>query len=58
MPRNYLARPRSVEPRPLEERASDVLADWWRQIDRWMNEGGAEGRPRASAKFTSERLEP
>jgi hypothetical protein len=35
----------SVEPRPSEERLSDGLCDWLRQIDRWVNEGGADEKP-------------
>ena len=23
---------------------AEVFADWWRQVDRWVNEGGAERR--------------
>lgn len=56
MPATYRP-PTRVEPRPAGERAFDPWPDWWRQIDRWVNEGGAEERPRRSAP-TSERVEP
>jgi hypothetical protein len=56
MLRKYLRRSSTVEPRPREERAPDVLADGWRQIDRWVNEGGAEGR--TAAEYISRSLEP
>jgi hypothetical protein len=54
MPSKKLARPRNVEPRPSRERATDI--DGWRQIDRWVNEGGAEERKLRPVKFGSERL--
>lgn len=45
-----LARPRSGEPDAPPERASDILADPWGQIDRWVNEGGAGLEARAEVK--------
>jgi hypothetical protein len=45
MPGKCIAAPRT---RRVEEDASDILPDWWRQIDRWMNEGGADERPAVS----------
>jgi hypothetical protein len=47
-----------IEPRPSEEGAYDVLGDWLRQIDRWVNEGGAEEWPRTLAEHASMSLEP
>ena len=29
-------------------RPAEIVADWWRQLDRWVNEGGAEDRAKAS----------
>jgi len=38
--------PRLVE-HDVEQDALATLPDWWRQIDRWMNEGGADARSAA-----------
>ena len=32
---------------------AEILVDWWRQIDRWVNEGGAEDRTDASGQRES-----
>jgi hypothetical protein len=56
MPRNKCP-PTYVEPRPSEERGYDVLGDWLRQIDRWVNEGGAEERPKRPAEHAPGSLE-
>jgi hypothetical protein len=47
--------PSCLEPRHPEER--DPLGDWLRQIDRWVNEGGAEERPRSPAKQAQRSLQ-
>lgn len=36
--------PATVAKHPVEELAGERGSDWWRQIDRWVNEGGAEKR--------------
>lgn len=56
MSRNHVALPHSVERLSSEERAPQLAPDWWRQIDRWVNEGGAEEGRRISAKFSSGNL--
>lgn len=33
-----------------DEAAGDLGSDWWRQIDRWVNEGGAEKRMTAAPR--------
>ena len=58
MRRNDHFRRRDAAQSPAEERASDVLADWWRQIDRWVNEGGADEQATMSGGTTSRRVEP
>lgn len=49
MTRNHLTAPSSVEPDSRDKDASGLLADWWVQIDRWVNEGGADERVRPAA---------
>jgi hypothetical protein len=41
----------------VEEGASALVSDWWRQIDRWVNEGGAEGRTQLPLRPQSPGLE-
>jgi len=38
----------SVTKQPVENDALVILPDWWRQIDRWLNEGGADARSAAA----------
>jgi hypothetical protein len=58
MTKEYRVLPRNIAPPPSEERASDVLSDWWRQIDRWVNEGGAIERTAAQEGYSFVRVEP
>jgi hypothetical protein len=51
MPERWIAK--HVVPPRVGAQAADVEAgatfrDWWAQIDRWMNEGGADERPAQS----------
>jgi hypothetical protein len=45
----------SVTKQPVENDALVTLPDWWRQIDRWLNEGGADLRQDKPASPQRER---
>jgi len=48
MPEKHHVSSPTLESRPAHR--AEVLVDWWRQIDRWVNEGGAEERTDASGQ--------
>jgi hypothetical protein len=63
MPSKCIAAPSELpedrlDERPGEEGAFAAFPDWWRQIDRWVNEGGADERTAAAAQHLPRSVEP
>jgi len=63
MPRKCVSEPWGLSAeRPVASSVEDdrfrPFPDWWRQIDRWVNEGGADERTTPEREHESRALEP